>query len=94
MPPSPPGPRSAWHSYGLGRAEFLAALINSLALLILVAWIAVSAVQRLHQPQPVIGEAVSVAAAIGLATVFNVKLKRMCFRASLGPTKPGPAAWC
>ena len=59
-------PASAWHSYGFGRAEFLAALINSLALLILVAWIAVSAVQRLHQPQPVMGEAVSVAAAIGL----------------------------
>ena len=58
-------PASAWHSYGLGRAEFLAALVNSLALLILVAWIAVSAVQRLNEPQPVIGEAVSVAAAIG-----------------------------
>ena len=59
-------PASAWHSYGFGRAEFLAALINSLALLILVAWIAVSAVQRLNEPQPVIGEAVTVAAAIGL----------------------------
>jgi cobalt-zinc-cadmium efflux system protein len=34
--------------------------------LILVAWIAVSAVQRLHEPQPVIGEAVTVAAALGL----------------------------
>lgn len=27
------------HSYGLGRAEFLAALINSLGLLVLVAWL-------------------------------------------------------
>jgi cobalt-zinc-cadmium efflux system protein len=60
-------PASARHSYGFGRAEFLAALVNSLALLILVAWIAVSAVQRLHNPQPVIGEAVSLAAAAGLA---------------------------
>jgi len=59
-------PASARHSYGFGRAEFLAALVNSLGLLILVAWIAVSAVQRLHDPQPVIGEAVSLAAAIGL----------------------------
>lgn len=58
---------SARHSYGFGRAEFLAALVNSLGLLILVAWIAVSAVQRLHDPQPVIGEAVSLAAGIGLA---------------------------
>lgn len=60
-------PASARHSYGFGRAEFLAALINSLALLILVAWIAVSAVQRLHDPQAVVGEAVSLAAAAGLA---------------------------
>ena len=60
-------PASARHSYGFGRAEFLAAMANSLALLILVAWIAVSAVQRLHNPQPVIGEAVSLAAAAGLA---------------------------
>ncbi len=60
-------PASARHSYGFGRAELIAALINSLALLILVAWIAVSAVQRLHDPQPVIGEAVSLAAAVGLA---------------------------
>jgi len=60
-------PASSRHSYGFGRAEFLAALINSLALLILVAWLAVSAVQRLRDPQPVLGEAVSMAAAIGLA---------------------------
>ena len=55
------------HSYGLGRAEFLAALINSLGLLALVAWLTVSAVERLQTPQPVMGEAVSIAAAIGLA---------------------------
>ncbi|MCB1776764.1 MAG: cation transporter, partial [Candidatus Competibacteraceae bacterium] len=60
-------PASARHSYGFGRAEFLAALINSVALLILVAWITVSAIQRLHDPQPVIGEAVSLAAGAGLA---------------------------
>ncbi|MFZ1641175.1 MAG: cation diffusion facilitator family transporter [Candidatus Contendobacter sp.] len=60
-------PASARHSYGFGRAEFLAALINSLGLLVLVAWITVSAVQRLRDPQPVIGEAVSLAAAAGLA---------------------------
>jgi cobalt-zinc-cadmium efflux system protein len=60
----PPSPR---HSYGLGRAEFLAALINSLGLLALVAWLAISAVERLQAPQPVMGEAVSITAAIGLA---------------------------
>ncbi|MDG4550801.1 MAG: cation diffusion facilitator family transporter [Candidatus Contendobacter sp.] len=60
-------PASARHSYGFGRAEFLAALVNSLGLLALVAWIAVSAIQRLRDPQPVVGEAVSLAAAAGLA---------------------------
>lgn len=55
------------HSYGLGRAEFIAALINSLGLLVLVAWLTVSAVERLQAPQAVQGEAVSVTAAIGLA---------------------------
>ena len=59
-------PPSRLHSYGFGRAEFVAALVNSLGLLVLVAWIAVSAVQRLQDPQPVMGEAVSVTAALGL----------------------------
>ncbi|MFO1424327.1 MAG: cation diffusion facilitator family transporter [Candidatus Competibacteraceae bacterium] len=65
-------PASARHSYGFGRAEFLAALVNSLGLLVLVAWITVSAVQRLRDPQPVIGEAVSLAAAVGLALNVGV----------------------
>ena len=60
----PPSPR---HSYGLGRAEFLAALLNSLSLLALVAWLTISAVERLQTPVPVQGEAVSITAAIGLA---------------------------
>lgn len=59
-------PASRLHSYGFGRAEFIAALINSLALLALVAWLAVAAVQRLQNPQAVAGEAVSVTAALGL----------------------------
>ncbi len=59
-------PPSRLHSYGMGRAEFMAALVNSLGLLVLVAWIAVSAVQRLQDPLPVMGEAVSVTAAVGL----------------------------
>ncbi len=59
-------PTSLRHSFGLGRAEFIAALVNSLGLLALVAWLTVSAVGRLQEPQAVQGEAVSVTAAIGL----------------------------
>lgn len=58
---------SARHSYGLGRAEFLAALINSTALLALVAWLVVSAITRLQTPHAVQGVAVSLTAALGLA---------------------------
>jgi cobalt-zinc-cadmium efflux system protein len=61
-------PASRLHSYGFGRAEFIAALVNSLTLLALVAWLAVSAVRRLQDPQPVAGEAVSVTAALGTAS--------------------------
>ena len=59
-------PASRLHSYGFGRAEFIAALANSLGLLVLVLWLAVAAVRRLQDPQPVAGEAVSVTAALGL----------------------------
>lgn len=58
---------SVRHSYGLGRAEFLAALINSAALLLLVVWLVVSAITRLHTPHAVQGVAVSLTAALGLA---------------------------
>jgi cobalt-zinc-cadmium efflux system protein len=58
---------SRLHSYGLGRVEFLAALINSLGLLALVAWLVVSALGRLRAPQAVLGEAVSATAIVGLA---------------------------
>jgi len=71
-------PASRLHSYGLGRAEFLAALVNSLGLLVLVAWISVSAVQRWHTPQPVQGEAVSLTAALGL--LINIGVAWLLFR--------------
>jgi len=60
-------PASPRPSYGLGRVEFIAALINSVGLLALVIWLAFSAVTRLQAPQPVQGEAVSLTAAVGLA---------------------------
>lgn len=65
-------PASHLHSYGLGRAEFVAALINSLGLLVLVIWLSVSAVQRLQAPQAVQGELVSITAALGLMINIGV----------------------
>jgi cobalt-zinc-cadmium efflux system protein len=59
-------PPSARHSFGFGRAEALAAFVNSLVLLLLVGWIGFEAVQRFSQPEEVQGATVFVVAGIGL----------------------------
>ena len=63
----PPSPK---HSFGFGRAEALAAFVNSIAMLALVVWIVVEAVSRFYDPHKVDGLTVTVVAAIGL--VMNV----------------------
>jgi cobalt-zinc-cadmium efflux system protein len=57
---------SARHSFGLGRAEALAAFVNGLAMLALVGWISYEAARRFMDPQPVQGGTVFVVAALGL----------------------------
>jgi cobalt-zinc-cadmium efflux system protein len=59
-------PPSARHSYGLVRAEVVAALFNSLLMLAVVVSIVVEAIERLQTPRPVTGMAVMVIAALGL----------------------------
>ena len=54
------------HSFGLGRVEFLAALLNSVIMLVLVAYIVVESVVRLLKPEPVEGHVVTAVAVIGL----------------------------
>ncbi|HUW29839.1 MAG TPA: cation diffusion facilitator family transporter [Sulfuriferula sp.] len=63
-------PTSYRHSYGLVRAEVVAALVNSVLMLALMVGIVWEAIARLHAPQPVQGGAVMVIAAIGL--VVNI----------------------
>jgi len=60
-------PPSARLSFGYGRAEALAAFVNGLLMLAIIAWIVFEAVTRLSRPEPVQGGAVMVVAAIGLA---------------------------
>jgi len=60
-------PPSARHSYGLARAEVLAAAFNALLMLGVIIAITVESVQRLLHPQEVAGGAVMLIAAIGLA---------------------------
>jgi cobalt-zinc-cadmium efflux system protein len=59
-------PPSLQHSYGLVRAEVLAALINSLAMLVLIGFIVYEAIHRFSAPQPIAGGTVVVVAVIGL----------------------------
>lgn len=59
-------PPSARHSYGLVRAEVLAALINSVAMLVLIGFIVYEAIQRFSAPQPIAGGVVVTVAVIGL----------------------------
>ncbi|HEV2608760.1 MAG TPA: cation diffusion facilitator family transporter [Noviherbaspirillum sp.] len=60
-------PPSATKSFGFGRAEALAAFINGLAMLAVVAWISIEAAKRFLNPSNVQGEAVLMVASIGLA---------------------------
>ena len=71
-------PPSSRHTYGLVRLEILAALVNSLVMLGLIAYIVTEAIHRLSQPQPVMGGAVMVVAAIGL--VVNMVVAWMLHR--------------
>lgn len=59
-------PPSHRHSYGFARAEVIAALVNSVIMLVVITFIVVEAVQRLRAPQPVTGGAVMLVAFLGL----------------------------
>lgn len=65
----PPSPR---HSFGFGRAEALAAFINALVMLALVAWIVYEALQRFSAPPQVAGETVFIVALIGMSVNIMV----------------------
>lgn len=54
------------HTYGLVRAEVLAAFVNGLALILVTIWIGYEAVTRLMEPQPVKGGMMLIVASAGL----------------------------
>ena len=63
-------PADRRRTYGYHRFPVLAAFVNGLALLAIVGWIAVEAVQRLLAPTPVMGPTMAAIAAAGL--VVNI----------------------
>jgi cobalt-zinc-cadmium efflux system protein len=59
-------PPSRRHTYGLGKSELLAALINAISMLVVVFFIGWEAWQRLQSPALIDGATVGVVALIGL----------------------------
>jgi cobalt-zinc-cadmium efflux system protein len=60
-------PADARRSYGYHRVSILAALVNSVTLIVIVIAIAYEAVRRIAHPEPVQGGVVIVAAVVGIA---------------------------
>jgi cobalt-zinc-cadmium efflux system protein len=71
-------PASRRHSYGLKRAEVIAAVVNGLAMLAVIVLIVVEAIGRLQRPSAVAGASVMVIALLGL--VVNVVVATMIGR--------------
>ena len=65
-------PVSFRHSYGLVRAEVVAALVNSVLMLALLVFIVWEAIQRLHAPEAINGAVVMGIAAVGLAINMGI----------------------
>lgn len=65
-------PPSRRHTYGLGRVETLAALLNVLFMVLVVVAISVAAIHRFLEPAKINGEAVTLVAVIGLCINIGV----------------------
>ncbi|MBN2690194.1 MAG: cation transporter [Gammaproteobacteria bacterium] len=59
-------PPSKSHSYGMGRAEVLAAWFSSMLMLIVLISLAIEAIDRFHKPEHVAGLPVMIVAVLGL----------------------------
>ncbi len=75
-------PPSKRFTYGLRSSTILAALLNALLLMAVVGGIAMEAIQRIGDPQPVPGAAVMIVAAIGI--VINGATALLFFRGRHG----------
>ena len=76
-------PVSERHSFGLARAEVIAAFVNSLALLAVVAWLVIEGIDRIRHPARVNGVAVLLIAAVGLSVNLLVAWVLSRHRANL-----------
>lgn len=75
-------PPSARMSYGWRRAEALSALVNALLMVVIVLTLVPAAIERLRDPQPVLGGSVMLIAGIGL--LVNLLVLRVLHAADQG----------
>ena len=75
-------PPTSRHSYGLGRAEIIAAIANALLMLLIVVTISMNAIERFAEPQPIAGGTVTLVALLGLGV--NAGLAWMLHRRGHG----------
>jgi cobalt-zinc-cadmium efflux system protein len=75
-------PASSRHTYGLQRAEVLAAQFNGLVLVVAAGWIVTEAVGRLGEAPAIAGSALALVAALGL--IVNLASARLLFEARGG----------
>lgn len=71
-------PANPTMSFGYGRAEVVAALVNYVTLIVICVWLAYAAAERLFAPPPVEGGIVMILAAVGL--VINSLTALLTFR--------------
>ena len=60
-------PANTRHSYGYHRFQILAAFLNGMILIAIVAWIVIEALQRLREPVEILGGLMLAVAGVGLA---------------------------
>jgi cobalt-zinc-cadmium efflux system protein len=75
-------PASSRHTYGLQRAEVLAAQFNGLGLVVAAAWIVFEALARLDRPPAVSGGGLALVASVGL--LVNLWSARLLYAARAG----------
>ncbi|MDQ2069581.1 cation diffusion facilitator family transporter [Natronospira bacteriovora] len=80
-------PASKIHTFGLGRAEVLAAMINATVLMVIVGALGLAAIQRLLEPRPVEGNIVFIVGSIGL--MLNLALALVLMRGERTLNKRG-----
>ena len=81
------------HSFGHGRIEVLAAFVNGIAMLAVVVWIFVEALDRIQNPPPIAGGSVMIVAVIGLLIILRWPGLCRAIRKTLIRARPSCMCW-